>query len=126
MDFCPSTPAKLYGLGHDEYARDVVIAVGGLTILFQEANSWVRGGNVQTLSADAIAGVNAKDLQSLVDDGHVEGYLLQVEPFGQLNWYRITDVAVARDLLLKNKVKHYELSLSRTTEPVIKCEDEES
>lgn len=125
MTFCPTTPAKLYRLGHDDYARDIVTGIGKLSILIQEANGWQRGSNAQALNADAIAMATPEGLERLVAAGRVEGYLMQISPFTQADWYRIDAVSVARDLLLCNDVMHYELSLSRSKQPKIECEIEE-
>lgn len=125
MSFCPTTPAKLYSVGNDEYARESVTAVGGIPILIQESNGWQRGNNAQALNADAVAMVLPRDLESLVDDGRIEGYLLQVTPFSQKTWFRVDSVAVARDLLLCNEVMHYELSLVRSKAPKRICEAED-
>lgn len=125
-EFSPNTSAKLYRLGYDDYSRDVALSVGTLKILIQEANSWVRGGNVQSLGSDSIAMVSPKQLQTLVPNGKAEGYLLQIEPYGDADWFRITGVNPARDLLQKNKVMHYELNLTRSKAPKRAEVEEES
>jgi len=84
MNFCPTTPAKLYSLGSDEFAREQATGMGCLNILIQEANSWVRSGQQQSLDADAVALALPNDLDCLVENGRVEGYLLHIEPFEKI------------------------------------------
>ncbi len=124
-DICPTTPAKLYSLGNDEYARESATSVGDILVEIQESNTWVRGGNVQTLGADALAGVRTKDLETLVPYGRCEGFLLQVFPFGQNDWYRVSSSSPAKERYCRGRVHHYELLLTRSKEPKVVCVDDE-
>ena len=118
MDLKPSTPAKIYSMSYDVYNKATAKDSMDIKVLIQEANQWTRGGNVQTLDSDSIAVITPADYETLtgmVGEGRVEGMIMHIDPFSDYTWYRIDSVAVGRDLLLNNKIKHYELSLSRST-----------
>lgn len=103
----------------DEYGADVIEAQEVVMAIVEQNTGYTHGNNQTAVVSDAIVYVDP--LEPFVRDNfnRLEEMLVIVQLFGvpeSKAWFKVTNVTVARDHLLSNRIDNIRLSLKKTSE----------
>lgn len=95
---------KLATTSSDGYGDKAVTELAEIPAAFIKRAGYSHESNMDTETSDAAVYLLPSHSKVLEVKDDLEGMYVIVEPFGDNNWYRITDVNIAQRKLLNNAI----------------------
>jgi len=93
-----------------EYAKDEAV----IPAIVDYSSGYTHSDHQDLLDTDAVVAIDPNNQFVLDNHFRLEEFLVKIKLLNKTDWYKITDVSIAKDSLLCNKFRHIELRLKKT------------
>lgn len=110
--------AVIYPVTSSGYGDDVFGTPHTVPALYEQTTGFSHGNSQDAVSAASHIYLPGDDSFILENAGRLEGMILMVNPLGaddSQQYFRISSVTPARDILLGNQLQHVECNLTKTS-----------
>ncbi len=109
----------IYSVTPDEYGKDVLGEGQIVSALFEQTTGYSHARNQDAVGSGSRVYLQADSCPLVTEYYRLEGMILKANPFGAPEadqYFRISRVTAARDILNNNLVRHVECELDKSTD----------